>query len=54
MTDNDAASVEKISLSRISEPDRMIWRDSMIGTFYVKSTYYEAHRVLGRENVERV
>ena len=48
LTDQDAALVEKIPLSRISTPDQLIWL-----ALSVRSTYYEARRVLGRDMVER-
>ena len=53
MIETYALLVEKIPLSRISKQDRLIWRESITGVFSVKSAYYEARRVLGRENIDR-
>ena len=53
LIDQDATLVEKIPLSRISRPDKLIWRDFIVGTFSVRSAYYKARKVLGRECLER-
>ena len=37
----------------MSKQDRLIWRDSVIGVFSVKSAYYEARKVLNKEEVNR-
>ena len=47
LTDHDATLVEKIPLNRISRPNKLIWRDFIVGTFFVRSTYYKARKVLG-------
>ena len=54
LTDQDAELVEKIPLSRTISSDKLIWRDSIVGTFSVRSTYYKARRLLGKEVVERI
>ena len=53
MIENDAALVFKIPLNRQSKLDRMIWRDSIIREFMVKSTYHVARIVLGKEDARR-
>ena len=53
LNEQDAVLVGKIPLSRINTPDKLIWRDSMVGAFSVRSVYYKSCRVLGRDMVER-
>ena len=53
LIENDAAIISKIPISRKSKLDRMIWRDSITREFTVKSAYYVAHIVLGKEKVCR-
>ena len=53
LSDEDAGLVVRIPLSRKSRPDRLIWRDSIIGMLTVKSAYYEARRLLGLDEVDR-
>ena len=54
LTNQDAELVEKIPLSKTTCPDKLIWRDSIVGTFSIRSAYYEARRLLGKDVVERV
>ena len=49
-TKTDASIITSIQLSKRSNPDKQIWRDSSIGLLTVKSAYYYARRVLGKEN----
>ena len=53
LTKNDTVMVSKIPISRQSKLDRMIWRDSSIGDFTVKSTYHVACIVLGKKEACR-
>ena len=49
MNENDASYVAQIQLSKKSKSNRLIWRDSNIGVFSVRSTYYVARGVLRRK-----
>ena len=49
-TETEALIITSIQLSKRSNPDKQIWRDSSIGLLTVKSAYYYARRVLGKEN----
>ena len=42
--------IQNIHLSRLAEPDKMIWCDSELGHFTVKSAYFMARSMLGRGN----
>ena len=53
LTQNDAAMVSKIHLRKQCIPDRLIWCDSIIGEFKVKSTYYVTRACLGKGEVRR-
>ena len=53
MSEADATLVRKIPLSRANKKDRLNWQDSTIGMFSIKSVYYKACRILGREGVDR-
>ena len=45
----DASLICRIPLSRQTIPDKLIWTDSPIGKFSVKSAYFVARKVLGKE-----
>ena len=45
----DASMILRIPLSRQIIPDKLIWRESPIGKFFVKSAYFVARKVLGKE-----
>ena len=53
LCEEDAGLVETIPLCKTSKPDRLIWIDSITGMFTVKSTYYIAKNILGREQLFR-
>ena len=53
MTENDATVVARIPLSRSSVSNKLIWRNSITREFSVKSAYYVARRILGREEFVR-
>ena len=48
-TETDAAIITSTHLSKRCMPDKQIWRDSSIGMFTVKSAYFFARKVLGKE-----
>ena len=47
--EEDAIIVKAIDLSRTSKSDKLIWGEQETGIFTVKSAYYIANRILGRE-----
>ena len=47
--EKDAEIISGIHLSHRSKSYKLIWRDSNIGLLNVKSAYYVARRVLGKE-----
>ena len=51
--EEDARLIAKIPLSKNTKPDRLIWMDSITGQFTIKSAYYVARTVLGREQLPR-
>ena len=51
-TEEDATIITSIPLSNRSIPDKLIWRDSSLGLFTVKSTYFAVRSVLGK-NIEQ-
>ena len=53
MNEKDAFLVENIPLSRKGISNKLIWRESVNGLFLVKLAYFEARRVLQKENMER-
>ena len=53
MNEEDASLVEKIPLSKKGFSDKLIWRESINGVFSVKSAYFEARRILQKNNVDR-
>ena len=53
MTEKDALLVERISLSKKGISDKLIWRESVNGVFSVKSAYFEARKILQKDNVDR-
>ena len=46
---SDANLIMNTHLSKRGIPDKLIWRNSVTGSFLVKSAYYVAWQVLGRE-----
>ena len=40
----------KIPLAKIVESDKLIWCDSQLGQFLVKSAYFKVRTMLGRES----
>ena len=48
-SETDAILILNIYLCQKRLPDKLIWWDSAIGLFIVKSTYYVARKVLGKE-----
>ena len=53
MQESDAKVVGKIPLSRTKNEDKLIWLNSVNGIFSVKSAYYEARKVLRKEELNR-
>ena len=49
LCEEDVGLVETIPLCKTSKLDRLIWIDSVAGMFTVRSTYYVARNILGRE-----
>ena len=49
----DASLVEKIPLSKKGISDKLIWKESVNGLFSVKSAYFEARRVLQKDNMDK-
>ena len=45
----DASIITSIPHSRISTPDKLIWKDSNIGLFIVKLAYFAARCVMGKK-----
>ena len=45
---SDASLITRIHLSHLSRSDKLIWCDSAIGMFTVKSAYFVARNVLGK------
>ena len=48
-SEDDANIISGIHLSHRSIPDKLIWKESSIGLFTVKSAYYVARRILSKE-----
>ena len=46
----EALMILNIPLSRYSEPDRLIWSDSELGLFSIKSVYFKARMILGKDS----
>ena len=53
LTEHDASIMGRISLSRRCNSNKLIWKDSMIREFSMKSAYQVARNVLGREVITR-
>ena len=48
-TAEDTSLITSIHLSKQSIPDKLIWRETDSGTYTVKSRYYMARQILGKE-----
>ena len=48
-TEEDASIITSIHLSKHQIPDKLIWRNSVTVEITVKSTYFAARQVLGKE-----
>ena len=50
---SDVSFVTQLHLSHKTKIDKMIWKDSIIEVFSVRSAYFVARKVLGREDIVR-